>query len=134
MDKVNEIKKNIPLIEDKVTTICTANNVTLDELLLELIRFLDLIHLSNEKLSPPHIVDLAWHEFILFTRYYEQFCNKHYGRFIHHTPGKKENPQIFINTIGCYIKKYGEPNIKIWGKLANDEWKIKTANCGSCYN
>lgn len=37
---------------------------------------------------PSQAVDVAWHEFILFTRQYEHFCNKALGRFLHHTPAE----------------------------------------------
>jgi len=35
---------------------------------------------------PSEIVDVFWHEFILFTREYQQFCKKGLGGFLHHTP------------------------------------------------
>jgi len=35
---------------------------------------------------PSQVVDVAWHEFILFTRNYEAFCTHALGRFLHHTP------------------------------------------------
>ena len=35
---------------------------------------------------PSQIADDLWHEFILFTRNYEAFCSKAFGRFLHHTP------------------------------------------------
>lgn len=35
---------------------------------------------------PSQVVDVAWHEFILFTRNYKSFCRKAIGRFLHHTP------------------------------------------------
>ena len=35
---------------------------------------------------PSQVVDVAWHEFILFTKNYEEFCKKGIGRFLHHTP------------------------------------------------
>ncbi len=37
---------------------------------------------------PSQAVDVAWHEFILFTRQYETFCTKALGRFLHHTPAE----------------------------------------------
>ena len=37
---------------------------------------------------PSQAVDVAWHEFILFTRHYKQFCEKALGRFLHHTPAE----------------------------------------------
>ncbi len=35
---------------------------------------------------PSEIVDVFWHEFLLFTREYQDFCKKGIGRFLHHTP------------------------------------------------
>jgi hypothetical protein len=37
---------------------------------------------------PSQVVDVAWHEFILFTRNYREFCRKSFGRFLHHTPSE----------------------------------------------
>src|SRR5688500_18071303 len=37
---------------------------------------------------PSQIVDDAWHEFILFTREYNDFCAKAFGRYLHHTPAE----------------------------------------------
>ena len=41
---------------------------------------------------PSKVVDLAWHEFILFTREYEKFCRQGFGKFLHHTPAKAMPP------------------------------------------
>ncbi|NEX20761.1 hypothetical protein G3480_10635 [Thiorhodococcus mannitoliphagus] len=35
---------------------------------------------------PSQAVDDLWHEFILYTRHYQAFCRKAFGRFLHHTP------------------------------------------------
>lgn len=35
---------------------------------------------------PSQVVDDLWHEFILYTRHYETFCNRAFGQFMHHTP------------------------------------------------
>jgi hypothetical protein len=37
---------------------------------------------------PSQVVDDAWHAFILFTRGYESFCQRAFGRFLHHTPAE----------------------------------------------
>lgn len=37
---------------------------------------------------PSQAVDMAWHEFILFTRNYEHFCRRALGRYLHHTPAE----------------------------------------------
>lgn len=35
---------------------------------------------------PSQVVDDLWHEFILYTRNYDDYCRKAFGRFLHHTP------------------------------------------------
>lgn len=35
---------------------------------------------------PSQVVDDLWHEFILYTRAYQQFCGDAFGGFFHHTP------------------------------------------------
>lgn len=37
---------------------------------------------------PSQVVDDLWHEFILYTKNYEQFCHRAFGRFLHHTPAE----------------------------------------------
>lgn len=37
---------------------------------------------------PSQVVDVAWHEFILFTKAYESFCTQAFGKFLHHTPAE----------------------------------------------
>lgn len=44
---------------------------------------------------PSQVVDDLWHDFILFTRHYRQFCDKAFGRFMHHTPVEAmSSPQL----------------------------------------
>jgi hypothetical protein len=35
---------------------------------------------------PSQVVDDLWHEYILYTRNYDEFCRRAFGRFLHHTP------------------------------------------------
>lgn len=37
---------------------------------------------------PSQVVDVAWHELILFTRQYQEFCRRGLGRFLHHVPAE----------------------------------------------
>jgi hypothetical protein len=37
---------------------------------------------------PSQAVDEAWHEFILMTRSYHDFCNAVLGRYLHHVPAE----------------------------------------------
>ncbi len=35
---------------------------------------------------PSQVADALWHEFILYTKNYQTFCQRAFGRFFHHTP------------------------------------------------
>ena len=35
---------------------------------------------------PSQVADDLWHEFILYTKNYDLFCRRAFGRFLHHTP------------------------------------------------
>ncbi len=38
---------------------------------------------------PSQVVDIVWHEFILHTRRYKEFCDHGLGGFLHHTPASE---------------------------------------------
>jgi hypothetical protein len=42
---------------------------------------------------PSQIADDLWHEFILHTREYQDFCKRAFGGFLHHTPALVLNPK-----------------------------------------
>lgn len=39
------------------------------------------------------ILDEMWHNFILFTKEYHSFCDKHFGRYFHHLPASKKEKE-----------------------------------------
>jgi hypothetical protein len=41
---------------------------------------------------PSQVADDLWHEFILYTRNYQAFCERAFGRFLHHTPAVALGP------------------------------------------
>ncbi len=67
----------------------------------------DYFHICNQAKNkmvsmPSQVVDVAWHEFILFTRHYQHFCNNALGRFLHHTPTEAmTSPTLAQNGIKC---------------------------------
>lgn len=49
--------------------------------------FLAHLHSGRQYVSmPSQVADDLWHEFILYTRHYDTFCRRAFGRFMHHTP------------------------------------------------
>lgn len=59
------------------------------QLIARALRQFFLAHLlSGRKFvsMPSQVTDDLWHEFILYTRSYNEFCRRAFGRFMHHTP------------------------------------------------
>lgn len=59
------------------------------QLVARALRQFFLAHLKSGRKfvsMPSQVVDDLWHEFILYTRHYETFCNEAFGKFLHHTP------------------------------------------------
>lgn len=70
-----------------------AKRPTLDtkemQLVARALRQFFLAHLKSGRRyvsMPSQVTDDLWHEFILYTRNYETFCQRAFGRFMHHTP------------------------------------------------
>lgn len=61
------------------------------ELILQGLReYFQICRMAGRRMvaMPSQAVDVAWHEFILSTRRYQQFCRRGLGRFLHHTPAQ----------------------------------------------
>ncbi len=61
------------------------------ELVLRGLRQFFLAHLRSGRQfvgMPSKLVDTAWHEFILHTRAYENWCTSAFGSLLHHTPAE----------------------------------------------
>ncbi len=66
------------------------------QLVARALRQFFLAHLASGRqfvAMPSQATDDLWHEFILYTRHYEQFCRHAFGRFMHHTPAVALGPQ-----------------------------------------
>ncbi len=103
-------------------------------LLREAKRMLYLSVVSNDSIAPPDRVDWAWHEMLMFTRWYKAYA-EFIGAFIHHDPNPpsgdmheetweeiqanlgKPTPgtDTYIKTKNNYEKYFGEkPNPLYW--------------------
>ena len=60
---------------------------------------------------PSQAADDLWHEFILYTRAYQDFCKKAFGRFLHHTPAAVLAPEH---------KKSDEGLRRVWAQSCRD--------------
>ncbi|HBJ37276.1 MAG TPA: hypothetical protein DDZ51_21490 [Planctomycetaceae bacterium] len=118
------------VLETKIrrSLMCGRNEARLG--FAETLKFLSLVaRHADLTLTPAHRVDLVWHEFILFTRLYGDFCQEQFGKFIHHTPSgtHKENRDQFETTLQLYQTRFGSPPLLFWGGADQ-----KIASCGNC--
>ncbi len=67
-------------------------------------------------------IDDMWHEFILFTEDYTNFCDEYFGGYMHHLPSVEENgvepePPTFEELekiIGYIYDNLGEDTVRVW--------------------
>lgn len=79
------VMKHHPYIDD----------IQYDWLLLELKRFFFMTALFKSTPMYSPLVDILWHEMLMFTADYQQFCNSFCDHFIHHRPNvTRKNEEI----------------------------------------
>tara|TARA_B100000809_G_scaffold70528_1_gene68059 strand:- start:1499 stop:2137 length:639 start_codon:yes stop_codon:yes gene_type:complete len=85
---INEYKFPSTIKNNLEIKYCHLSSVELDLIMSGLKQFLYACVISKKNTvgMPSKSVDFAWHEFILCTREYANFCKKNIGWFIHHTP------------------------------------------------
>ena len=85
---------------------------------------------SGSGFSPTPIIDEGWHNFILFTKDYYEFCHKFFGRFIHHVPKNKAEGEIGGKYSGERTLVVAQ---KLFGKKLSPNWVYHVgADCSNC--
>jgi hypothetical protein len=70
---------------------CTAEEY--EERFTEFKKYISIARIYREQLDmPSKEVDAVWHQFILFTRDYFDFCDRFYGKYFHHSPNIPSRP------------------------------------------
>ena len=104
------------LVEDRVATDAAEARA----LFREVKRFLVLIrtneHLQWELCS--RRVDETWHQFMLFSREYIQFCMRYFGGYVQHHPGRASATVRAVSWLPVFRQRYeayfGEPLPDVW--------------------
>lgn len=88
------------------------------------------LYVCNMQPSRPTIaIDEGWHEFVLYTRDYREFCMTMFGRVIEHEPdsyfaepaqGTKDQ---MVAMVSIATQAFGE---------LSPNWRCATADCGGC--
>jgi len=98
-------------------------------------RFLDICRSNpNDRISPSPVVDELWHDHILHTADYKDFCDKHIGRFIHHAPvgldKRCDDIMTYVQFSFVYEHRFGEtPSEFVWPLNYTDNPCSATDKC-----
>lgn len=135
----NELAANMlesaPLLRTKLVRALFCSSVDAERALAEVIKFLTLAAESTSgPLTPSARVDVAWHEFILFTKTYINFCDQQFGKLVHHEPSSNHelNSNQYAATLQRYREQYGDPPSDFWGGCQAVSTMQNSAFCGNC--
>lgn len=94
-------------------------------------RFLFLCGEISSPLAPPERIDECWHQFILYTEDYAQFCHKFFGHFIHHRP---KGPDEVEQSDGKIIRDTVQAATEFFGNNLSSNWSYRggNASCDKC--
>jgi hypothetical protein len=81
-------------------------------------------------------VDHIWHQFILFTREYIEYCRQNFERYIQHAPStapvREDAPRLTPSTFQMFAQRYeelfGEPLPDVWYDEKNVTLKRRVVN------
>ena len=128
--QVNVLLALAPTLEQKLNLYGDVGQYRAADALLEVLRFMSLIN-PKQVLTPSVRVDKAWHQFILHTQLYSDYCTKCYDKYLHHTPSddRLTNQRQFDCCIASYQQKYGTPSSWFWGA----HWQVAIdGDCSAC--
>lgn len=84
----------------------------------------------NETLGMAGPVDEAWHDHILDTVDYVEFCRQASGRYLHHTLRGEAvgSGSEYARTLALLEQHFGKPNWRVWPRAGAS----KTQCCSNC--
>ncbi|MEO7988053.1 MAG: hypothetical protein ABI663_00845 [Chryseolinea sp.] len=141
--KISEFDFDNPMSEYGFSTrLATENFWTIDftqKAIVEYKKFMYLAGASDLMVSPSEIIDIVWHQHLIFTQSYSDLCNI-IGKNIQHIPSthNKEDFEKFKlakqRTKKLYIDTFGEQPQEIWEfsdmyeavHLPKSQFKIRT--------
>lgn len=129
--EAKHILTDIPEMYGKLKDAVSFSEEQTEQGVAEMLKYLYLVGITADHLTPSHLVDMVWHEFILFTKKYMTYCQDKFSRYIHHFPGgkKEDNHRDFIKTLKIYSLYIGIPPKDFWGE--GGEEMGMDADCGT---
>ncbi len=104
------------LVEKLVNLRVVGTAAEAEALFVEVKRHLFLALTLDDRTLPVFStrIDEAWHQFILFTREYHDFCTRFAGHYLHHSPressssGRGSKPLTFEEFVVEYERRFGK--------------------------
>jgi len=87
-----------------------------DKVLFEFDRFITLYY-EDDNISPNVAIDTFWHELLLETRLYHDYCHNKFGCYVHHSLLRSQDnnwKSRYQRTITNYKNKYGTVDDQFW--------------------
>lgn len=119
-------------VEGRIRKDEVLDEATLVDAVDEYRKFLFLVSIGNRGMAMcSREVDEVWHNHILFTEEYRDFCQSTYGGFMHHkpaTPRDPMDPEAVYRFHTAYASVFG-PLHPIWGNKADGSCIVKPPFC-----
>ncbi len=118
-----------PFLKERLVGKVFLNDESYEKSFKEFKRYISLIILGHKNVAmTSKSVDIIWHQFIIFTKEYHEFCYKFFGRYLHHVPETSSTPikvddrnRIF----DAYKDVFNEDAPDVWGIKSNAKYVIE---------
>lgn len=105
-----------------------------DHIITDTISFLTVCAAIPEgRFRPSKRVDLGWHQFILNTQDYAEFCDRVAGGFLHHVPDEFTSPaadrRATADTLAPTVEAIRAAGLPFHADL----WTAESASCSQCH-
>jgi hypothetical protein len=101
-----------PYVKERMVEKGVADETQYDTAFTEFKKFVGISALSGKSIGmTDSLVDEVWHQFILFTKDYAEFCRGSLGRYMHHNPETSMtggDGNGLKNLVQEYTKMYGD--------------------------
>ena len=121
----DQMRKEVP--RTKIAFLVSREHPDLDEktvndridALLQWLATIPVARAQRKGLQMVESIDVVWHAFILHTKEYGAFCQKFFGRFIHHMPpdefdsDRMEDASYTLATIRSQFGQQTHPELEV---------------------
>jgi len=119
-----------PALIDRLHKKCGFTTEEASLLFEDMKKWLYICGTCPEHMAPAPKIDEAWHNFILFTKDYADFCEEFFGHFIHHRPhypgDKPDHGKLVFITLEKAREAFGDT------LSANWQYPITASDCDKC--